>query len=177
MCCKAYVRNLIVITYRIGMTDHILCAIDLSDSSINALRWAYKLAKRSNAQLAVLYSYRLLQTGSLAEIVAFRKNQEDESRKRFEEIDKLVRLDDDVKSSFITEIGFYSDTIRNFLRKKPSTLVVLSETMAYSIYDHKGETLLHFLQSLHVPMLIVPDHEQKSSAYFEEELSRRNIAS
>jgi nucleotide-binding universal stress UspA family protein len=138
------------------MKDQILCAIDFSESSVQALRWAYRLAKSGKLPLVVLYSYRLLQTGKLNDIVSFRKKTEEESRQKFAEWEKTV-LHADVPASFVTEIGFFSDTIENYIRKNTGVLVVLSESMAHSIYDHKGQSLLHFLKGLQVPLLIVPD--------------------
>lgn len=158
------------------MKDQILCAIDFSESSAAALKWANKIAKDSNAALAVLYSYRLLQTGKLNDIVSFKKKTEEDSRRKFAELEKIV-FSGEVPTSFITEIGFFSDNIENFIRKNPMTLVVLSESMANTIYDHKGQSLVHFLKSLRVPLLIVPDYrEEKNVGAIEKELPKGKVA-
>lgn len=158
------------------MKDQILCAIDFSESSLAALQWANKIARGSNATLAVLYSYRLLHTGKLNDIVSFRKKTEEDSRKKFAEMEKIV-FAGEVPTTFITEIGFFSDNIENFIRKNPMTLVVLSESMANTIYDHKGQSLIHFLKSLRVPLLIVPDRrEEKSVGTIEKELPKGRVA-
>jgi nucleotide-binding universal stress UspA family protein len=157
------------------MKDQILCAIDFSESSVQALKWANKIAKGANATLAVLYSYRLLQTGKLNDIVSFRRKTEEESKKKFAEIEKLV-FSPDVHTTFITEIGFYSDTIENFIRKNPMTVVVLSESMAYSVYDHKGQSLVHFLKSLRVPLVIVPDRDYTAELNVEKEVTKGKVA-
>jgi nucleotide-binding universal stress UspA family protein len=154
------------------MKDHILCAIDFSESSVNALQWASKIAKGSNSSLAVLYSYRLLQTGKLNDIVSFRKNTEAECKKKFSELEAAA-LTHGVRASLITEIGFFSDNIENFIRKNPMTMVVLSESMANTIYEHKGQSLLHFLKSLRVPLLIVPDQKEIK---IEKEIPKGRIA-
>jgi nucleotide-binding universal stress UspA family protein len=158
------------------MKDQILCAIDFSESSAPALQWAGKLAKASGANLAVLYSYRLLQTGKLNDIVSFRRKTEEDSRKKFVQMEKAV-LNGEVPSTFITEIGFYSDNIENFIRKNPMTLVVLSEVMANLIYDHKGQSLIHFLKALRVPLLIVPNiFEERGVGQAESEIPKGKIA-
>ena len=83
----------------------------------------------------------------------------------------------EVPTTFITEIGFFSDNIENFIRKNPMTLVVLSESMANTIYDHKGQSLIQFLKSLRVPLLIVPDRrEEKSVGTIEKELPKGRVA-
>jgi hypothetical protein len=158
------------------MKDHILCAIDFSESSVAALQWANKLAKGSNAILDVLYSYRLIQTGKLNDIVSFKRKTEEESRRKFKEIEKIV-FSGDVSSTFITEIGFFSDNIENFIRKKPETMVVLSESMAKTIYDHKGQSLSQFLRVLRVPLVIVPEFKETiDTSGVEEEVPKGRVA-
>ncbi len=159
------------------MKDQILCAIEFTESSAAALQWAARLARTSKGNLSVLYSYRLLQSGKLNDIVSFRKKTEEEARKKFALMEKAV-IDGEVPATFIPEIGFYSDNIENFIRKNPMTLVVLSEFMANAIYDHKGQTLAHFLKALRVPLLIVPFvHEEKSIDEVESEIPKGKVAS
>jgi len=146
------------------MKDHILCAIDFSESSLHTLQSANKIAVGTSAQLDVLYSYRLIQTGKVADILSFKKKTEEECKSRFLELMESVADNKQQPVSFITEIGFYSDNIENFVRKNPSTIVVLSDALAHSIYDHKGFTLSQFLKGLKVPLLIVPDFKQGVSS-------------
>jgi nucleotide-binding universal stress UspA family protein len=158
------------------MKEHILCAIDFSESSVPAIQWAYKVAKGSDATLAVMYSYRLLQTGKLNDIVSFKRKTEEESRRKFAEMEKAV-FGKDVPVTFITEIGFFSDNIENFIRKNPQTMVVLSQSMANAIYDHKGQSLHHFLKTLKVPVLIAPDErEVRSVESFHQEVTKGKVA-
>jgi hypothetical protein len=157
------------------MKDHILCAIDFSESSVAALQWANKLAKGSKAVLDVLYSYRLLQTGKLNDIVSFKRKTEEESRNKFKEMEKIV-FSGDVSSTFITEIGFFSDNIENFIRKNPDTIVVLSESMAKTIYDHKGQSLSQFLKVLHVPLVIVPESKEAKEFSTVEDVQQGRVA-
>jgi len=139
------------------MKDSILCAIDFSESSVHALRWAAKLAAGSNADLTVLFSYRLIQTGKVNDILTFKRQTEEESKQRFNELEKKEFPLATTETKFITEIGFFSDNIEKFVRKNPLSLVVLSETLADSIRDHKGFSMLDFMKIIHVPLLIVPD--------------------
>ena len=137
------------------MKDQILCAIDFSESSIQALKWADKIAAATGAHLSVQFSYRLIQAGKVPDVLSFKRKTEEESRQKFAEIEKDL-LHNRLHKSFITEIGFCSDNIENFVRKNPSTLVVLSEELAENIYDHKGQSLVQFLKGLGVPLLVVP---------------------
>lgn len=148
------------ITARIrNMKDHVLCAIDFSESSIQALKWANKIAAGTGASLAVQYSYRLIQQGKVPDVLSFKRKTEEESRRKFAQIESELFKGNGMSKSFITEIGFCSDNIENFVRKNPSTMVVLSEELAESIYDHKGETLIAFLKGLNVPLLVVPNDD------------------
>lgn len=139
------------------MKDHILCAIDFSESSVHSLRWANRIAECTDAHLAVLFSYRLIQTGKVADILSFKRKTEEESKLKFLALQETLNGGKEASRSFITEIGFFSDNIENFIRKNPSTLVVLSENLANGIYDHKGQTLITFLKQLKAPLLIVPN--------------------
>ena len=49
--------------YLIYIAKSILCAIDFSESSLNALKYAADLSARYNSHLTVLYPYRLLPAG------------------------------------------------------------------------------------------------------------------
>jgi hypothetical protein len=145
------------------MKDHILCAIDFSESSMHALRWATKVAVGADGQLDVLYSYRLIQTGKVSDVLSFKRKTEEESKKKFGELERMFIKSADVRRNFITEIGFYSDNIEKFVRKNPLTVVVMSEFMAHSVYDHKGQSLLQFMKSIHVPLLVVPACAEKNT--------------
>lgn len=138
------------------MKDNILCVTDFSESSLHALSWANKFAGCTEAHLAVLFSYRLIQTGNVADISSFKRKTEEKAKEMFLAIQGSLDNGGNVSRSFITEIGFYSDNIESFVRKKPATIVVLSAELANEIYDHKGQTLVDFLKQLKVPLLIIP---------------------
>ena len=155
------------------MKDYIPCAIDFSESSLHTLQCANKIALGTGAQLNVLYSYRLIQTGKVADILSFKRKTEEECKDKFLALMENVPDGKKQPVSFITEIGFYSDNIDNFIRKNPSTIVVVSDALAQSIYDHKGVTLLQFLKGLKVPLLIVPDFQQAMGS--EANLQERHV--
>lgn len=138
------------------MKDNVLCVTDFSESSLHALSWANKFAGCTDAHLAVLFSYRLIQAGNVADIRSFKRKTEEDAKERFLAIQGFLDNGTKVSRSFITEIGFYSDNIESFIKKKPATIVVLSADLANEIHDHKGQTLIDFLKQLKVPLLIVP---------------------
>ncbi|MBL7856787.1 MAG: universal stress protein [Cyclobacteriaceae bacterium] len=139
------------------MKDTILCAIDFSDASMNALKRAIQLAVCTNAHLSVLFSYRLIHTGQQDSVMVFKKKMEDEAIEKFKEIEKKLINGQDVSRGFITEIGFMSDNIERFVRKNPISMLVLSRSMCSNLNDHKGISLEEFIGSINVPLLIVPN--------------------
>jgi hypothetical protein len=142
-----------------NMKNQILCAIDFSESSVQPLIWANKIALGMGAHLNILYSYRLIQAGNTADVLSFKRKTEEESKMKYAEIEKTAFNGTTAPKSFITEIGFFSDNIENFIRKNPSTVLVMSEPLAEFIYDHKNQTLMQFMKVLKVPLLVVPDGE------------------
>lgn len=138
------------------MKEHILCAVDFTESSLNVLRWANRIAAGMGADLSVLYSYRLIQTGKVADILSFKRKTEEEARRNYLELTAALKDTALVRASFITEIGFFSDNIEKFVRKNPSAVVVLGEQLARELYDHKAPPLLSFLNTVQVPLFIVP---------------------
>ncbi len=146
------------------MKEHILCAIDFTESSPNVFRWANRLAAGMGANLTVLYSYRLIQTGKVADILSFKRKTEDEARRNYLALTTGLKDTAQVPCSFITEIGFYSDNIGKFVRKNPSTVVVLGEQLARELYDHKAPPLLSFLATVQVPLFIVPSNSPDTGA-------------
>jgi hypothetical protein len=141
------------------MKETILCAIDFNDSSNHALRWAIQMANCSKASLTVQYSYRLI-PGKSESVLGFRKKTEEEARQRYKEMITNVKDCNVTDSDFISEIGFYSDNIENFIRKNPVTMVIMSQTLCHTIYDHKGLSSNDFIKGLSVPIMVIPDVSQ-----------------
>jgi len=139
------------------MKDQVLCAIDFSESSVQSIKWANKLALGTRAHLNILFSYRLIQADKTADVLSFKRKTEEEARIKYAEIEKTVLAESPTSRTFITEIGFFPDNIENFVRKNPSSIIVMSEALVELIHDHKNETLMHFLKGLDVPLLVVPD--------------------
>jgi nucleotide-binding universal stress UspA family protein len=156
---RRYVRVVIGRSLIIGqlMKDTILCAIDFSESSIQAFQYAVRLASTANAKLTILFSYRLIQTGQPEGVLGFKKKMETEAQEKYQEMEKKVINGQDLSRVFITEIGFMADNLESYIRKNPIAMLVLCHSMYLSLNDHKGPTFEKFLNSVNVPLLIVPD--------------------
>src|SRR5688572_10316954 len=86
-----YVRNvnwLAIHLERLHMKDTILCAIDFSESSIQAFQYAVRLANTTNSKLAILFSYRLIQTGQPEGVLGFKKKMDFEATQKYQELEK-----------------------------------------------------------------------------------------
>jgi nucleotide-binding universal stress UspA family protein len=134
----------------------VLCALDFSESSRWVMRSAIEVALRHRTSLIVLFSYRLVQPfeGTIAD---YRKNVESKARASFEELIKKVSSHENVKYEFRSEIGFLSDRIEAYVEKNDVGVIVIGHEMANAMNDHKGMSLQQFINTIKVPILIVPE--------------------
>lgn len=140
-----------------GMKDTILCAIDFSESSVQAFQYAVRLAVTTNSRLAILFSYRLIQTGQTEGVLGFKKKMETEAREKYQELERRVINGQNLPRVFITEIGFMADNLESYIRKNPIAMLVIGHSMYLSLNDQRGATFEKFLNTVNVPLLIVPD--------------------
>jgi nucleotide-binding universal stress UspA family protein len=158
-CLWRYVRVVIVQSLIIGqlMKDTILCAIDFSESSVQSFQYAVRLASTTNAKLTILFSYRLIQTGQTEGVLGFKKKMENEAREKYQELEKKVINGKDLSHVFLTEIGFMADNLESYIRRNSIAMLVISHSIYLSLNDHKGPTFETFLNTVNVPLLVVPD--------------------
>ncbi|HEY4652954.1 MAG TPA: universal stress protein [Cyclobacteriaceae bacterium] len=140
------------------MEEKILCPIDFSESSIKALKYAIKLAKKEHLGVTVLFSYRLIQPGRGEEILSFRDKMEEAARERFDVLEKF--FDNGVKTDheFLVEIGFFSDCIARQVRNKKVRKIVIDNHM-HEIINDLNQPPESFLNSLPVPVIVIGDEE------------------
>jgi nucleotide-binding universal stress UspA family protein len=133
------------------MGKSILCAIDFSESSLNALRWAAELSSRFDCHLTVLYPYRLLQT-TKGELVEIRNKSVESASKKFEAL-KSDYLNGKVTSvDFTAEVGFLSDRIEDHLRKNSILMMVIGKNMNST----NQENLQDLVSQVNVPVMVIP---------------------
>lgn len=132
----------------------ILCPIDFSKGSVLALKYAFELAEEMNGTVTVLYSYRLIHPDRNGQILNFRREKEAQVHREFQEV--LDSMQNNAPFKFVIEIGFLSDSVENHIRKNHVDMLVLGREMCTAINDHKGYALDIFLNSLTIPVVIVP---------------------
>jgi hypothetical protein len=136
----------------------ILCAVDFSDSSIDALRWAVELARRTGSKLTIMFCYRLI-TGIHNEgTIDLKKSMEHEAWSKFNEVEKLVLMGQPFQYAFITEVGFYHLRIEMFLRTHPVRVLVVGNSIVRNFDEDTHLGFGQFLRLSKIPVVIVP-HE------------------
>jgi nucleotide-binding universal stress UspA family protein len=133
------------------MTKGILCTIDFSESSKEALKWAVSLAKLLNTELTILYTYRLLNSHN-GEITELKKKIEENAVRNFSSIEKEVLSDEAIQYTFKVEVGFISNRVKDHARKNGASFIVMGNKMN----SGNKESFDELAESIQVPLVIVP---------------------
>jgi nucleotide-binding universal stress UspA family protein len=129
----------------------ILCAIDFSESSRQALRWAVSTARQLKAHLTLLYTYRLMHSRN-GEAVQLKKDMEKQAALNFASLEKQYLAGQGISYDFIVEVGFIADRLEDQVRKNSIGLLVVDKNMSSA----SKETFDEILDNIHVPLVIVP---------------------
>jgi nucleotide-binding universal stress UspA family protein len=129
----------------------ILCTIDFSESSGQAIEWALSLAQHMRAHLSIRYAYRLVQSRG-GDVAHLKRNIEDQARHKFQQIEQDHLLGKGVAYDFEIEVGFISDRISAYAKKNNLNMIIMDK----HVNTHSGETFEELMNSLSVPMLLIP---------------------
>lgn len=132
------------------MTKGILCAIDFSDASMEALRWSVALARELKTDLTILYTYRLNKING--EAVTLKKGIEAEAQKKFAMVEKEILQGQGVDYQFRTEVGFIADRVEMHLKTNPVRFVVMDKHLG----TLNKENFEEMVEQIHVPLVLVP---------------------
>jgi nucleotide-binding universal stress UspA family protein len=133
------------------MTQGIICTVDFSESSKEALRWSIALAKLLGTHLTILYTYRLLNSRD-GDAVESRKKIEESAKINFSSFEKEILAGCNVKYEFKIEVGFISNRIKDYAKKNGASLLVMGSKMNSS----NKESFDELAESIQVPLVIVP---------------------
>ena len=133
------------------MKKGILCVIDFSDSSKEALRWSIQLAQELHTHLTVLYTYRFLQPYS-GEALEMKREIEEDATKKFAELEKEMLLGKGVKYSVKTEVGFIADRAKAHAKRNGADMLVVGNKLG-ATYKQSLDELAADIQ---MPLVIVP---------------------
>jgi hypothetical protein len=132
------------------MTNGILCAIDFSSASADALKWSINLAQRLSIPLTILYTYRLFKHNG--EAVAVKKQMEADAARNFSIIENEMLKDKGIKYEFKSEIGFVDDRIADHIKNNKISFLVMDR----GLNSRSKESLEDFIGNLQIPLVIVP---------------------
>ena len=132
------------------MKNEILCTIDFSEASKNALRWSIDLAKRLESHVTVLYTYRLNKQNEAA--IPMKKKMEAEAQSNFSELERELLVGKGIKYDFKTEVGFVADRIEDHAKRQSVGFLVMGKSMTIG----NREAFEELMEHLDVPLIIVP---------------------
>jgi hypothetical protein len=135
----------------------ILCAIDFSESSLSALRWAFKLAQLTQSQVTILFCYRLIALDDKMESSVIKRDMEAKAIAQFHEMEKKMIDVPAIPYEFVTEIGFFSSRIEMFIRKSPVSLLVLGNSVIANFNEYKNMSFDQFMIKSNISVVIVPE--------------------
>lgn len=130
----------------------ILCVIDFSEDSREALEAAVKIASSSNTPLAVLYPYRLNQPRNEPDVAQWKKTLVEDANIRFKNITGQLFKEQDVSWEFKPEVGFVKDRIEAYTQKNTVSMIVISS----QLFLGSNDTLGSIVNKLKCPLMIIP---------------------
>ncbi|MDL5048871.1 hypothetical protein QQ054_22925 [Oscillatoria amoena NRMC-F 0135] len=97
----------------------VLCALDFSETSPLVLKTAVDLTMHYQTRLVALYAYRI-QPESEA-IADYRQTKVKKAHDQFALLESKLGLNGSVPYEFRAEVGFLSDRIESWIKKKPDS--------------------------------------------------------
>lgn len=131
----------------------ILCVIDFSDASKDALLAAVNIAGETKSSLTVLYPYRLNQPRNVTDVTQWKKSIDVDATNNFNRMSINLFKDSNVLWEFKPEVGFIGDRVEAYTQKYNVGLVVMSTHLSRA----SSEVFLEMLDKLKCPLLIVPE--------------------
>ncbi|MFY0652632.1 MAG: universal stress protein [Cyclobacteriaceae bacterium] len=136
---------------------HILCPLDFSETSLNALEFAVSIAKKHEADLSLVYVFtEEYYNKHLTEGVKSYQEYENEFKSRLEVIEREIQSKKFSTASYVLG-GRFVPSIKNFLKIKKTDLLVTGTKGVSDVLDRMvGSNTINMLDNLDVPVLAVP---------------------
>ena len=133
----------------------ILYPTDFSENSIRTMDYALRVSKDQNAELILLYAYRLINNGN-SDHIAHRNNLAEHGRKKYETVSKELLLDSKVGYTYLSEVGFIEDRILATVKENDIDLVVICDSVHKAIEGQNKNGNERLLKRISCPMMLVP---------------------
>ncbi|MFT4738128.1 MAG: putative transcriptional regulator [Cyclobacteriaceae bacterium] len=125
----------------------------------HAVEYAFDMAKKSNAKLFLLKTYRLLEEMKKikAEDKSLKMSIEQKIEEDFEKHYKKILARYEVKPELLVEVGFLTDRIIATIDEKQIDILLLD-----GLNKGSDENLIERFEELKVPVLLIPRALQKT---------------
>lgn len=134
----------------------ILCVIDFSESAGRVWSVAAGIASAYNANLIVLFPYRLIDYTHHGDVPSLKRKLESEAREKFDSLRSLHPTTGNVSWEFHAEIGFMADRIKSYVKRNNIDMVVVGQEATSGAIDMRGFNLQELISSSKLPFIIVP---------------------
>lgn len=130
----------------------ILCIMDFTESSLEALKWAAGMAKKFDAHLTILHPYRLNQLQKKEDMIWVKKKIDQDAAKDFDKIAADLLKNGKISYEFRSEVGFINDRVQEHARKNNTLFLVIGKDFA----TENKEALNDLIEQTEVPLVIIP---------------------
>ena len=130
----------------------ILCLIDFSEASRQALKWAAEEAFKQQTQLTVLYPYRLNQLHGRDGLAKLRQGIDTEAVVNFQKLAEETLNKIPIKYEFKPEVGFITDRVYAHSHMKEFSMLVISKHLAMN----NKEYMMELIDLIKFPLTIIP---------------------
>ena len=135
--------------------QRVLYPTDFSENSTRAMNYALKVCKAHNAELFILYTYRLINNGN-SDGISFRDSLAHLGREEFEKVNAELLKGSGIKYSFLSEIGFIVDRILANTIDSKIDLIVLCDSILHKIEQKPEKGKDRLLKRINCPVMLVP---------------------
>jgi hypothetical protein len=133
--------------------SEVLCIVDFSDASRNALQAAITIAEATKSRVTALYPYRLNQPRNVPDVSKWKKSLEEDAVNSFNRMTGSLLKESGISWQFRPEVGFVDDRIEAFAIKNNVGIIVISGELA----SKSDGALMDVLEKITTPLLVVPN--------------------
>jgi len=141
--------------------NDILCAVDFSESSMDALQWTFDEAVKTQSKVTIMFCYRLIAEFTDGATIDLKYKIEEAAKRKFREFELRNLNGLPVTYKFVMEVGFYHFRIEMFLQKNPVGLLVIGGSIVENFDEYKNLGFEKFIKQVQIPVVIVP-HEKEA---------------